>query len=152
LDPDLPLVETVFTERLHASLADPRRWTSVLAAFAGTALALAALGIFGLMSYIVRQRRREIGVRLALGAEPAAVTRMIVGRGMRYALAGTAVGFGLSLLEARWLRSLLYGIGPLDPLTLVGSVGVLLFAALCASLLPGWRASRIRPIEAMQAE
>src|SRR6185503_1770312 len=121
-----------------ASLGDPRRWTTVLGAFAGAALGLAALGIFGLMSYTVRQRRREIGVRLALGAEPAMVTRMIVGRGMRYALIGTAIGFAISIVEARWLRALLYDVPASAPVTLAASALVLLFAAFCASWLPGW--------------
>jgi predicted permease len=152
IDPELPVTEAVLSQRVHASLADPRRWTTVLGAFAGAALALAALGIFGLMSYTVRQRRREIGVRLALGAEPAMVTRMIVGRGMRYALIGTTIGFAVSVVEARWLRSLLYDVQASDPVTLTGSALVLLLAALCACWVPGWRAARIRPVEAMQAE
>ncbi len=152
LDPELPVVETTLSQRLEASLADPRRWTALVAAFAATAVMLAALGVFGLMSYVVRQRRREIGVRMALGAEPTSVTRMIVGRGMRYALLGTAIGLGVALLEARWLRALLFEVGPTDPSTIVAVAMLLLLAALLACWLPGWRASRIHPLEALASE
>jgi putative ABC transport system permease protein len=124
----------------------------VLSAFAAVALALAALGIFGLMSYVVRQQRREIGVRLALGAEPGDVTRMIVARGMRYAVPGTLIGLGLALLEARWLGSLLYGIAPRDPLVMASVTVVLLACAVLACLLPGLRAAKIRPIEAIASD
>ena len=152
LDPGLPVTETSLAEQLRNSLADPRRWTGILGAFAGVGLLLAALGIFGLMSYTVRQRRREIGVRLALGAEPGAITRMIVARGMSYAGLGTAAGLLIAMLEQRWLGSLLYDVGATDPLTLGAAALVLLLSALGASWLPGWRAARIRPIEVMQAE
>jgi predicted permease len=152
VDPGLAPVEIVLSERVHASLGDPRRWTGVLGAFAVAGLILAALGIFGLMSYTVRQRRREIGVRLALGAEPGEVTRMIVGRGMRYALVGTVIGLAVAALETRWLRALLYQVETTDPLTVAGSAAVLLLVALAASWLPGWRAARIKPVEAIQTE
>ena len=134
------------------ALGDPRRWTTVLGAFAGAAVLLAALGIFGLMSYAVRQRRREIGVRLALGAEPREVTCLIVSRGMRYALSGTALGLGLSFVQGRWLRALLYDVQATDPATLAVTVLLLLLAALAATWLPGWRAARISPAEVMQTE
>ncbi len=152
LDPELPLVESTFSERFDASLNDPRRWTAVLAAFAGAAVFLAALGIFGLMSYVVRQRRREIGVRLALGAEPGAVTRMIVARGMRYALLGSAIGLGVAAVSARWLRTLLFEVAPGDPATLAGAGALLLLSAFLACLLPGRRAARIHPVEAIASE
>ena len=152
LDPELPVVETTLQDRLDASLADPRRWTAVLGAFAAAAAALAALGIFGLMSYVVRQRRREMGVRLALGAEPGSLVRLIVGRGMRYVMLGTVLGVGLSVLEGRWLRSLLFGVGVMDPVTVVVAVGVLLLVALLACWLPGLRAARISPAEILASE
>jgi ABC-type antimicrobial peptide transport system permease subunit len=152
LDPELPTVETTLSQRLQSSVADPRRWTAIVAGFAATAVLLAALGVFGLMSYVVRQRRREIGVRMALGAEPASVIRMIVGRGMRYALLGTAIGLGVALLQARWLRALLFEVAPTDPGTIAAVAALLLVVALAACWLPGRRAAHIRPLEALAAE
>jgi predicted permease len=152
IDPELVLAETTLSTRLDAALGDPRRLTMVLSSFAGAAAALAALGIFGLMSYVVRQRRREIGVRIALGAEPASVTWMIVTRGMRYALIGTAVGFGIALAEARWLEPLLFQVETTDPLTLVAGAMVLLAAGVLACWIPGRRAARVAPTEAIGGE
>ncbi|HKR56565.1 MAG TPA: FtsX-like permease family protein, partial [Gemmatimonadales bacterium] len=123
-----------------------------LSAFAVTALALSAIGIFGLMSYVVRRQRREIGVRLALGAEPRQIAGMIVGRGMRYVAMGTLVGLGLAMLEARWIGALLYGVGPRDPAMILSVTLLLVAAAGAACLLPGLRAARIRPIEAISSE
>ena len=137
------------TDELRRALADPASWTAVLAAFGVAALALSALGIFGLVSYLVRRQRREIGVRLALGAEPRTILRMVLARGMRYVMAGTLVGLALTAVSGRWLGSLLYEVGPNDPLTLSGVTAVLLIAALAACLLPGLQAARIRPVEAM---
>jgi ABC-type antimicrobial peptide transport system permease subunit len=139
-------------EQLRRALADPSRWTAVLSAFAAAALSLSAMGIFGLMSYVVRRQRREIGVRMALGAEPLDVMRMIVTRGMRYVGVGTVVGLGLVLLEGRWLGALLFGVKPHDPQMIVGVTGLLLLSALVACLLPGIRAARIRPSEAIAEE
>jgi putative ABC transport system permease protein len=152
LDPELPFAESLLLDRLRDSLADPRRWTAVLSAFAAVAVLLAALGIFGLMSYVVRQRRREIGVRIALGAQPAMVTRMIVARGMRYALLGTAIGLGLAAVQMRWLRALLFQVAPSDPMALLGGAGVLLLAGFLACWLPGRRAARIKALEAISSE
>lgn len=152
LDSELPFAESLLLDRLQASLADPRRYTAVLSAFAGVAVLLAAVGIFGLMSYVVRQRRREIGVRIALGAQPQAVTRMIVAGGMRYALLGTAIGIGLAALQMRWLRALLFQVAPTDPVAVLGGAGVLLLAGFLACWLPGRRAARIRALEAISAE
>jgi predicted permease len=152
LDADLPIAETTLRERLETSIADPRHWTTVLGTFAASAVVLAAIGIFGLMSYIVRQRRREIGVRMALGAQPASVLWMIVVRGMRYAVPGTAIGLGLVVLEGRWLNSFLFGVGAMDPGTLAGVIGLLIAVAFVACWLPGWRASRIDPVRAIAAD
>ena len=96
--------------RLQDALGDPRRWAAVVGAFAGAGALLAALGIFGLMSYVVRQRRREIGVRIALGATPRDLIWFVLQRGMRYALIGTALGLGVSVVESKWLGSLLFGV------------------------------------------
>jgi predicted permease len=152
LDPELPLSARLMTDELRRALADPARWTAVISAFGAVALALSALGIFGLVSYLVRRQRREIGVRLALGAEPGAILRMVLARGMRYVLAGTLVGLAFTVVSGRWLGSLLYEVGPNDPLTMGGITALLLIAALAACLLPGIQAARIRPLEAIAEE
>ena len=152
LDPELPLSARLMTDELRRALADPARWTAVISAFGAAALALSALGIFGLVSYLVRRQRREIGVRLALGAEPLTILRMVLTRGMRYVMAGTLAGLGLTVVSGRWLGSLLYEVGPNDPLTMAGVTAMLLIAALAACLLPGLQAARIRPVEAMAEE
>lgn len=152
LDPELPLAGRTMADELRGALADPGRWSAVLSAFAAVSLALAAMGIFGLMSYVVRRQRHEIGVRMALGAEPRDVTGMIVARGMRYVVRGTLVGLGLALVAGRWLSSLLFGVTPRDPGTFAAVTAVLLVSAMLACLLPGVRAGRIRPVEAIAEE
>jgi len=152
LDPELPLTESVLAAKFDDSLDDPRRWTVMLGAFAAVGMALAALGIFGLMSYVVRQRRREIGVRLALGAEPAAVTRLIVARGVRHAAVGSAIGLVVTLVLVGRLNTMLFGVSPTDLGTIGAVAALLLGVALFACWLPGHRAGKIRPIEAISAE
>ena len=152
LDADLAVVETTLERRLDDSLAGPFQWTAVLGAFAATAMILAALGVFGLMSYGVRQRRREIGIRLALGAAPGSVTGMVVKRGVGYALVGSGIGVGLTLLTGRWLSSFLFGVAAHDPVTVGGVVVLLLTTAGVACWLPGREAARIHPIEAISNE
>ena len=152
MDPELPRAEATLEARTEASLADPARWTAVIGSFGTVAALLAALGVFGLMSFVVRQRRREIGVRLALGAEPAALTRLIVWRGMRYAALGIIIGLGLALLEARWLGALLFEVPATDPFTIVAVALLLAATALVACWIPGLRAARIRPVEVLSSE
>ena len=152
VDPALPLAGRTMDDRLRSELSAPGRWTILLGAFAAVALALSALGIFGLMSYLVRRQRREIGVRMALGAEPAQVARMVVGRGMRCVAPGIVGGVLLMLAAARWTESLLYGVAPRDPATIALVTAVLLASAIAACLLPGFRAARIRPAEAIASE
>ena len=149
LDPELAVVETTLRDQMDAELADPKRWTSILGAFSLATVILATVGIFGLMAYTVRQRRREIGVRMALGAKPSTVVWMIVARGMRYAIAGSVVGILIALWGARWIRSFLFDVGAGDPLTLVGVTLVLLSTAALACWLAGRRAADIPPVEAI---
>lgn len=152
LDPELALVEINMNDRLDVALGDPRRWTAVIGAFAIVGVVLAALGVFGLMSYVVRQRRRELGVRLALGAPPRSLVRLVVGRGMRYAVGGTVIGMLATFLEAHWLGSLLYSVDATDPVTLAVAVLVLMSVATLACWIPGMHAARIKPVEALAAE
>jgi putative ABC transport system permease protein len=152
LDATIPLGGATMRAQLRDALSDPGRWTAVLWSFAACALLLCAMGIFGLLSFIVRRQRREIGVRMALGAEPGEVRRMVVANGMRFVLPGAAVGLGLAFLAAPWLSSMLYGVTPTDPLTLTTVTAVLLGFAALASLVPAVRASKIRAIEAINSE
>ena len=149
LDPELPLVETVIADKVEDSMADPMRWAAVLTAFAACGMGLAALGVFGLMAYTVRQRRREIGVRLALGAEPSSVTRLVVARGMRYAVIGSAIGLGVTLLFVNRIQAMLFRVAPMDIATMSIVGALLLGSAFIASWIPARRAARIRPIEAI---
>ncbi len=152
LDPELPFQGRTLRDAVSESLSDPRRWTAILSSFASVSLGLAAIGIFGLMSFVVRQRRREIGIRMALGAAPGAVTRMIVVRGIRYALLGAGIGVVLSLIQLRWLRGLLFQVAPSDPMAMAIGAGILVGAGFLACWLPGLRAARIRPLDAIRSD
>ncbi|HEX6308445.1 MAG TPA: ABC transporter permease [Longimicrobiales bacterium] len=146
LDPSLPL-EAVrpLDDVLGASIARPRFYTTLLALFAGLALGLAVIGIFGVMSYVVAQRRREIGIRMALGADRMQVLRMIVGTAAGLAALGLAIGFAGILAVGGALRSQLYGVSTTDPLTMAVVLGVLGVSALGASIVPARRAARLDP-------
>jgi putative ABC transport system permease protein len=150
LDPELPLKPVLLTARVRASLADPGRWLAIVAGFGLTAALLAALGIYGLMSYLVRQRQRELGVRLALGAAPSSITWMVVARGMKQVLSGSALGLGLAIMGARWVRASLFDVSPWDPLTLIAVTSIVLCAALISCWLPGRRAARVSLSEALR--
>ena len=152
LDPDLAPVEVDMLAHLHRALGDPRRWTAVVGAFAAAGVLMAALGIFGLMSYVVRQRRRELGVRLALGASPGSLTLFVMRSGMRYALLGTLIGLGASGFESRWLGSLLFGVDASDSTTLVIAMTIVLTVAAVACFVPGLRAARIKPLEVLASD
>jgi ABC-type antimicrobial peptide transport system permease subunit len=125
---------------------------TLLTVFAAIAMIMAALGVFGVLSYTVTQRTRELGIRLALGAAPGAVRRMVVSQGLGLVAAGLAIGLAGSFALTRVMGGLLYGVAPTDPLTFA-TVGVLLaLVAVAASYLPARRATRIDPILALRAE
>ncbi|HSB53401.1 MAG TPA: ABC transporter permease [Gemmatimonadales bacterium] len=151
LDPELPLRPVRLEDRVHDSLSDPRRWTTLVMGFALSAAALAALGVYGLMAYLVRNRQREIGVRIALGAEPTRVAREVTRRGMGYAVAGSAVGLTIALAGGRWMEQMLFGISSHDPATLVAVVLLLLGVALVSCWLPGRRAAKVNLTAALGA-
>jgi hypothetical protein len=151
--PELLLARGASMRQLMASpLARPRFSTLLLGAFAAITLLLAAVGIYGAMATTVRQRTREMGIRLALGAREAEVRRMVLRQGMRLAVWGCALGTAAALLGTRALRSMLFGISPTDPLTFVAVVALILAAAALASWLPARRASRLDPVSALRAE
>jgi putative ABC transport system permease protein len=153
VDPSVPLGDVASMEdRLYRSMAQPRHWVALLGAFAAAALGLAAIGIFGMLSYMVTTRRREIGVRMALGAGRRTVVRMIVGNGLTHALVGSALGLIAALLSTRALTTLLYDVSASDPTALAAVTAVLLAVALVACWLPARRAATIDPLEAIRHE
>ena len=147
-------ITSVFTldDVVRGALARPRLLTVLLGLFGGAGLVLGALGIYGVLSYLVGERRREIGVRLALGAEGRDVLRTIVSRGLRLATVGTVIGVVGALALTRLMASVLYEVEPNDPLTFGGAVVVLMFVALLASALPARRAARTDPAVALRGE
>jgi predicted permease len=153
IDPQLPLAEVNrMSDLLAASVAGPRVRARLLGGFAGAALLLAAAGLYGVLACFVTERRRELGVRLALGADAAGVVRLVVRQGMRLVLLGLAVGVLAAAGMSRALQGLLFGVTASDPVSF-GAVGLILAAvALPACLLPAWRATRVDPIEVMRAE
>jgi predicted permease len=153
VDPSVPLDDVAsMEERLYTAVAEPRQWAALLTTFAAAALGLAAVGVFGMLSYLVGTRRREIGVRMALGARRATVVQMVIGSGVAHALAGSALGLAAALLGTRMVAPVLYGVGAGDPATLGLATAVLLGVALVACWLPARRAARIAPMEAIRME
>jgi putative ABC transport system permease protein len=152
-DPNLPVTEVLTMDELLSDSVAPRRFAAVLiGTFAGLALLLAAVGIYGVTSYTVNQRTREIGIRVALGAQPADVRGLILGRTMRLAVCGVALGLAGALALTRYLSSLLYQVRAFDPATFVVVSLVLAGAALAACYVPARRAMRVDPMVALRYE
>jgi putative ABC transport system permease protein len=150
-DPGLPAPELRTMDAVvNASLEQPRLLMFMLGVFAAAALGLAALGIYGLLSYAVAERHQELSIRLALGARPAGVRWLLVSDGMRLAVAGSAIGVAVAYLIARQVASLLYGIRPADPVALGTVMAVALGSAMAACVIPAWRASRIDPLAGLK--
>ena len=153
LDRNLAIVGLrTMEERLAQSVARPKLYAVLLAVFAGLALLLATVGIYGVMSYAVTQRTREIGIRIALGARRSHVLGLVVGQGMLLALAGVALGVAGAAAGGRLLESLLYGVSASDPATLAVVPLVLTAVALAACGVPALRATRVDPIAALRGE
>ena len=153
IDPTLPISAVRTMESVVESANGGARFqTLLLAAFAASAALLAAIGIYGVMSYAVSRQAREIGVRMALGANPGDVLRRIVRQGMAVAMPGAGAGLVSAFLLTRLMSSLLYGVQPTDPLTYAVVAGLLLAIALAASYVPARRAARLDPVKALRAE
>jgi putative ABC transport system permease protein len=152
LDPYVPAEFATMSTRIRRSVADRRFTMLVLGIFAAVALALAMVGIYGIITYTVAQRTREIGVRMALGAEAGVVVRSMVRAALLLAGVGLGVGLMLAVAGSRLLASLLYGVGALDPLTFGGSALLLLGVTLLAAYLPARRAARVDPMVALRTE
>jgi putative ABC transport system permease protein len=152
LDPDLPIEVVPLAALVSDATSQARFYTLLLAVFAGVALLIAAAGIFGLFSYLVEQRRREIGIRMALGAAERTVLAMVMRHAGSLTLAGLVIGTTAALLLTRFLASLLYGVGTTDLATFASVAVVLVAVALAASYFPARRAARLDPQVALRAE
>jgi len=153
VDREVPLLNIrTMDDAVSASLSPQRFTMLLLAAFAGTALLLAAAGLYGVMAYLVTRRTREIGVRMALGAVAGDVLRLVIGQGMWTTIVGMAIGIGGSLVLTRTMQSLLFGVSTMDPLTLVGVAALLAAVSFLACWIPARRATKIDPLIALRYE
>jgi putative ABC transport system permease protein len=150
-DPELPLQVRTIEEAFDRALAGRRFSLTLIAVFSVTALILATLGIYGLVAYLVEERTREIGIRLALGAESTDVLRLVLGKGIVLALSGIAVGLGAAVGLSRFLEGMLFGVTPTDPVALMAVMAITLIAVLAASYVPARRAMLVQPVIAMRA-
>lgn len=153
VDPLIPVTKIrPMSEVMAVSLAEQRFNTLLLAIFAGVALLLAAVGLYGVLAFLVTQRTREIGIRVALGAQARDVMQLVLRQGLTLSLAGIAAGVGVSLAGTRVLTGFLYGISPTDPLTFAALALLLVCVALVACLVPARRAMKVDPIVALRTE
>jgi ABC-type antimicrobial peptide transport system permease subunit len=153
LDAGLPVVEVeTMTAIAHRSLWLPRLYGVLFGAFAGAAVLLAVVGVYGVIAYAVAQRVRELGVRVALGARPRDVARLLLADGARLAALGLGLGLPLTLAATGALRSTLHGVSPRDPAVLLATTVLLAAAALLATWVPARRAARVDPITALRAD
>jgi putative ABC transport system permease protein len=153
IDPNEPLVKVrTMEENMAATVTQPRFRTWLIGIFAGLALVLAAVGLYGVLSYSVTQRTNEIGIRVTLGAQRDGIFRIIVGEGLRLALVGVGIGTIAALLFSRVLRTFLYGISAFDPITFVITAALLTLVAVAASFFPARRATGVDPLIALRHE
>jgi len=153
VDPSLPIFQVRTLQDLYNQSLARTSFTLVLLAIAGAmALALGIVGIYGVIAYAVTQRTREIGIRMALGAEPTDVRQMFVRHGLLLAGVGAIVGLGVAAGLTRLMSTLLFGVKALDPLTYLGVAAILIAAAALASYIPARRATKVDPLEALRAE
>jgi ABC-type antimicrobial peptide transport system permease subunit len=153
VDPNVPLADIRTMHEMVASSVAPWRFTmALLSVFAGVALLLASVGIYGVLAYSVNQRRREIGIRMSLGAQRGDVLRLFLGQGMAVTLLGIVIGLGGAWAATRIMRSLLYSVSPTDPLVFLSVPLTFAAIALLASFLPARKAARVNPVIALRNE
>ena len=137
---------------LSRFIARPRFTAVLFSVFAGLAILLVAVGLSAVVSHSVAQRTREMGIRLALGAAPAGVRRLVIMQGLRPALIGLTAGLGVALFTTRFLESLLFGMSPADPVTFIGTPILVIAIAIAALLVPAMRATRVDPLQALRTD
>ena len=153
LDPDIPVTEVhTMQEQMFSELSQPRFAMVLLGAFAGLAIVLTIVGLYGVMTYSVARRTREIGVRMALGARRGMVLKMVLRDAAILLATGIAVGVVASLLSASVLKSMLYGTGARNPLVLMLVCAAVALAGLIAAYIPAFRAASIEPMQALRSE
>jgi predicted permease len=153
LDPNLPVQRlATMPDQISQNVASDRLLSVLSASFAGLATALAAIGLYGVLAYTVSQRTREFGLRMALGAAPGAVQRLVLRQVLWMTLAGSVIGVALAIVAGRYAKALLFEMGSADPGVMASSVGVLAVVALAAGFIPSRRASRVDPMKALRCE
>jgi hypothetical protein len=153
VDPEQPISNVRMLDEVVSAQTAPRRTQLyVIVCFAGLAFLLAAIGIYGLLSFAVSNRAQEIGVRMAIGASPGSVLRMVLKEGLMLSAAGAVVGVAAAWAAGRSLEALLVGVSPTDAPTLAAALALVLVMTLAGSLVPAWRASRTDPASVMRAE
>jgi ABC-type antimicrobial peptide transport system permease subunit len=153
LDAEQPVFEVASMDQLLSSMVAQRRFSmTLLGTFAALALVLGVVGVYGVTSYLVAQRTREVGVRLALGARPAQVVGMVVRQGMIVAMIGLGAGLAVALVACRLMTGLLFGVSPYDIATLASVTAVIGAATLIANWLPALRASHVDPLTALRSD
>ena len=150
VEPQAPVEIRTLDTVVGNTIARPRALSILIAVFAIVGLVLAAVGVYGVMAYSVRERTQEIGLRIALGASERSVARLIVGQALRLVLAGVAIGLASAMVVSRSLGSLLYGVEPLDPWTYAATALMLLAIATLAAYVPARRGMRLAPIDALR--
>ena len=143
---------TTIEEQLSEQMAPRRFQTTLLTLFSIIATALASLGVYGVMRYMVVQRTHEIGIRMALGAQIRDVLRLIIGEGIKLAMVGLLIGFGVAWALTRLMKNLLFGVRPTDPLTFIVIASLLTFVALLACYIPARRATKVDPLVALRRQ
>ena len=153
LDKDLPIYDVATMDQVVEEITGQRRFDSfVMGIFGGLALLLAGVGIYGVLSSTVQQRTPEIGVRMALGAQPGDVLRMVMAYGLKLALAGMALGLIAGFILTQLLASLLFGVSPTNPVTYLGVCAGLMFVSAVACYLPARAALKVDPVRALRSE
>lgn len=153
VDPSVPLINfQTLDDRLRNSLNEPRFYTSIAVICAGMAVLFVGMGLYGIIAFAVSRRRAEFGVRMAIGAAPGAILRLVLRDGLMLTVTGLLIGLPLAVLLGRLLRSMLFQVGSLDPVTLLLAAGLVMLVTLLASAVPAIRATRVSPVVVLRVE